>query len=107
MGSLNNLLNMIPGVSNALKGMEIDEKIFQRTEAIILSMTQKERENPHLLNGSRRRRISNGSGTTIQEVNRIIKQFDEMQRMIKGFSKGKMRNMMKNMNIPNNFLNKI
>jgi signal recognition particle subunit SRP54 len=70
-------------------------------------MTKKERENPNILNGMRRRRIANGSGTTIQEVNRIIKQFDEMQKMIRGFNKGKMKNMMKNMNIPNNFLNQM
>jgi signal recognition particle subunit SRP54 len=107
MGSLNSLLSMIPGVSNALKGKEIDNKIFLRTEAIILSMTKQERENPNILNGMRRRRIANGSGTSIQEVNRIIKQFDEMQKMIKGFNKGKMKNMMKNMNIPNNFLNQM
>ena len=107
MGSLNSLLSMIPGVSNALKGKEIDNKIFLRTEAIILSMTNQERENPNILNGMRRRRIANGSGTSIQEVNRIIKQFDEMQKMIKGFNKGKMKNMMKNMNIPNNFLNQM
>jgi signal recognition particle subunit SRP54 len=107
MGSLNSLLSMIPGVGNAMKGKEIDEKIFLRTEAIILSMTKKERENPNILNGMRRRRIANGSGTTIQEVNRIIKQFDEMQKMIRGFNKGKMKNMMKNMNIPNNFLNQM
>jgi len=107
MGSLNSLLSMIPGASNALKGKEIDEKLFQRTEAIILSMTLKERQNPNILNGMRRRRIANGSGTTIQEVNRIIKQFDEMQKMIKGFSKGNMKNVMRKMNIPNNFLNKM
>jgi signal recognition particle subunit SRP54 len=107
MGSLNSLLSMIPGVGNAMKGKEIDEKIFLKTEAIILSMTKKERENPNILNGMRRRRIANGSGTTIQEVNRIIKQFDEMQKMIRGFNKGKMKNMMKNMNIPNNFLNQM
>jgi len=107
MGSLNSLLSMIPGASNALKGKEIDEKLFHRTEAIILSMTRKERENPNILNGMRRRRIANGSGTTIQEVNRIIKQFDEMQKMIKGFNRGNMRNVIKKMNIPNNFLNKI
>jgi signal recognition particle subunit SRP54 len=107
MGSLNSLLSMIPGASNALKGKEIDEKLFQRTEAIILSMTMKERQSPNILNGMRRRRIANGSGTTIQEVNRIIKQFDEMQKMIKGFSKGNMKNVMRKMNIPNNFLNKM
>jgi len=107
MGSLSSILSMIPGAGNALKGKEVDEKIFHRTEAIILSMTRKERENSNILNGSRRRRIANGSGTTIQEVNRIIKQFDEMQKMIKGFSRGKMKNVMKAMNMPNNLLNRI
>ena len=83
------LISMIPGASNALKDKEIDEKIFHRIEAIILSMTMKERENPKILNGMRRRRIANGSGTSIQEVNRLIKQFEEMQKMIKNFSGGR------------------
>jgi signal recognition particle subunit SRP54 len=96
---------MIPGVGNALKGKEIDEKVFTRVEAIILSMTEQEREKPNLLNGSRRRRIANGSGNTIQEVNRIIKQFNDMQKMMKKFSSGKMKNMMKQMNLPGNVAN--
>jgi signal recognition particle subunit SRP54 len=107
MGSLGNLVSMLPGVGNALKGKEIDEKVFVRTEAIILSMTYKERENPNILNGMRRRRIANGSGTTIQEVNRVIKHFDEMQKLMKGFNKGKLRNLMKKMNISPDALNQI
>ena len=105
MGSINNILSMIPGAGNALKGKEVDEKVFTRIEAIILSMTKKERENPNLLNGTRRRRIANGSGTSIQEVNRIIKQFDDMRKMMKGFNKGKLRNMLKGMNLPSNVMN--
>jgi signal recognition particle subunit SRP54 len=105
MGSMSNILGMIPGVSNALKGKEIDNKIFLRLEAIILSMTKKERANPNILNGMRRRRIADGSGTTIQDVNRLIKQFDEMRKMMKGFNKNKMRNILKSMNISPNMLN--
>jgi signal recognition particle subunit SRP54 len=105
MGSMSNILAMIPGVSSAIKDKEIDNKIFVRLEAIILSMTRKERANPNLLNGMRRRRIANGSGTTIQDVNRLIKQFDEMRKMMKGFNKNKMRNIMKSMNISPNMLN--
>jgi signal recognition particle subunit SRP54 len=96
---------MLPGASNALKGKEIDEKIFVRLEAIILSMTNKERANPDILNGTRRRRIADGSGTSVQEVNRLIKQFDEMRKMMKGFSKGKMRHLMKNLNISPGMMN--
>src|SRR5690606_13057223 len=100
MGSVSSLASMIPGVGNALKGKEVDEKVFTRVEAVILSMTEQEREKPNLLNGSRRRRIANGSGNSIQEVNRIIKQFTDMQKMMKKFSGGKMKNLMRQMNIP-------
>jgi signal recognition particle subunit SRP54 len=105
MGSISSLVSMLPGASNALKGKEIDEKIFTRLEAIILSMTKKERANPDLLNGTRRRRIADGSGTSIQDVNRLIKQFDDMRKMMKGFSKGKMRHLMKNLNLPSGMMN--
>ncbi len=105
MGSLSNLVSMLPGASNALKGKEIDEKVFTRLEAIILSMTRKERANPEILNGTRRRRIANGSGTSIQDVNRLIKQFDDMRKMMRGFSKGKMRHLMKNLNLPSGLMN--
>jgi signal recognition particle subunit SRP54 len=105
MGSVSSLASMIPGVGNALKGKEVDEKVFTRVEAVILSMTQQEREKPNLLNGSRRRRIADGSGNSIQEVNRIIKQFTDMQKMMKRFSGGggKMKNLLKQMNIPSDF----
>lgn len=103
MGPLSQILSMIPGADKMLKGREIDEKPMKKVEAVITSMTFKERENPNILNGSRRKRIAAGSGTTIQDVNRVIKQFHEMQRMIKQMKKGKMNNLMKNFkfNIPN------
>jgi signal recognition particle subunit SRP54 len=104
MGSLSNIVSMLPGVSTKIKETDIDEKIFTRLEAVILSMTEEERESPSILNGSRRRRIANGSGTSIQDVNKMIKQYDEMKKMMKGMSTGKMKGLMKKMNIPANFL---
>ncbi len=89
MGSLRDLLGMIPGMDKALRGVEIDERAFGRVEAIILSMTMEERNNPRLLNGSRRTRIAKGSGTTTQDVNRLIKQFEDMQKMMKKMTNGK------------------
>ena len=88
MGSLRDLLGMIPGMDKALRGVELDDKAFNRVEAIILSMTKEERQQPRLLNGSRRRRIAVGSGTTTQDVNRLIKQFEDMQKMMKRMTKG-------------------
>ncbi len=98
MGSLSSLLKMIPGVSNALNGAKVDDKALVRIEAIINSMTKEERKNPKILNGRRRLRIAKGSGTSVQEVNRLIKQFEEMQKMMKMFS---------NKRIANNFINKM
>lgn len=87
MGPLDQILSMLPGFNaRAMQGMEIDERQLARTEAIIRSMTKQERRHPEILNGSRRRRIANGSGTSIQEVNRLIKQFEEMKKMIRGFA---------------------
>ena len=83
MGSLKSLLGMIPGIGNQLKDADINDKQLVRVEAIIQSMTREERAKPKILNGSRRKRIAKGSGNSIQEVNRLIKQFDEMQRMMK------------------------
>jgi signal recognition particle subunit SRP54 len=84
MGPLDQLLSMIPGFSTAkMKGLEVDEKQIARVEAIIQSMTKEERRHPEILNGSRRRRIAQGSGTSIQEVNRLINQFDQMRRIIR------------------------
>ena len=94
MGDLNDIAGMIPGMnSKALQGATIDEKALSRTEAIILSMTPKERENPSLLNSSRKKRIAAGSGTQVVDVNRLLKQFEAMQVMTKQMSKGKMPGM--------------
>ena len=83
MGNLKELASMIPGVGKALKDVEIDDNAFKSIEAIINSMTPKERTHPEILNGSRRQRIARGSGTTLQEVNRLLKQFDETRKMMK------------------------
>jgi len=98
MGNVKDLASMIPGVGKAMKNLDIDDDAFKGIEAIVSSMTPEERENPLLLNGSRRKRIANGSGTTIQEVNRLVKQFDETRKMMKMMSGGKnMARMMRNM----------
>ena len=89
MGSLRDLLGMLPGMDKAMRNVQLDEKAFGRVEAIIYSMTTEERQNPRLLNGSRRRRIAGGSGTNIQDVNRLIKQFEDMQKMMRNMTKGK------------------
>jgi signal recognition particle subunit SRP54 len=87
MGSLEQLAGMIPGLKpGALKDAKVDEKALAHTEAIILSMTDYEREHPDVINGSRRRRIAAGSGTSVEEVNRLMKQFDQMNKMIKQLS---------------------
>jgi signal recognition particle subunit SRP54 len=83
MGPLDQLLDMIPGAGKALKGVQVDDDAFGSVEAIIYSMTRDERNRPQILNGSRRRRIAKGSGTSIQDVNRLIKQFSMMQKMMK------------------------
>lgn len=87
MGPMSSLLEMIPGMnSSKLKGMEVDEKELVRVEAIIRSMTKKERLNPDIINGSRRKRIAAGSGTTIQDVNRVMKNFEQSKKMMKQFA---------------------
>ena len=84
MGPLNQLLAMIPGFNaNVMKDIELDEKKMARVEAIIKSMTKEERNNPSIINGSRRKRIAAGSGTTVQEVNKLLKEFEEMKKMMK------------------------
>ena len=88
MGNIKELASMIPGVGKALKDVEIDDDAFKGVEAIIYSMTPKEREHPEIINGSRRIRIAKGSGTTVQEVNRLLKQFDESKKMMKMLSGG-------------------
>jgi signal recognition particle subunit SRP54 len=90
MGNLKDVASMIPGVGKALKDVDFDDNVFKSTEAIIHSMTPYERKNPEAMNGSRRQRIANGSGTTIQDVNRLLKQFDEMRKMMKMVSQNKM-----------------
>jgi signal recognition particle subunit SRP54 len=87
MGNIKDLLGMLPGVGKAVKDMDIDDKSFNKIEAMILSMTPKERSNPDLLNGTRRKRIADGSGNSIQEVNQFVKQFEEMKKMMKGMQK--------------------
>lgn len=87
MGSIKDLIGMIPGMGKMVKDVEIDDKDFKRIEAIIYSMTKKERQNPLIIDGGRRKRIANGSGTSIQEVNQLLKQFGEMKKMMKTMNK--------------------
>ena len=89
MGNLKDLAAMIPGVGKSIKDLDIDDDAFKGLEAIIQSMTPEERENPAVINGSRRKRIASGSGTEIQEVNRLIKQFDQTRRMMRMVQNGK------------------
>jgi len=97
MGNIKDLASMIPGVGKAMRNMDIDENAFKSTEAIIKSMTPKERSNPALLNGNRRLRIAKGSGTDIQQVNRLMKQFDETRKMMRMMTdKSKINKMMRN-----------
>lgn len=105
MGNLDEIVGMLPGIKpGALKDAKIDDKLMARTEAIILSMTMEEREHPNLINGSRRKRIAAGSGTTVEEVNKLLRQFDQMSKMIKQLS-GQMtgKNGKKRMKIPFSF----
>lgn len=104
MGNVKDLLGMLPGMGKAVRNLDIDDNAFKNVEAIISSMTPPERENPSILNGARRKRIAAGSGTNIQEVNRLIKQFEDTRKMMKMVTANKGRNMtnvmrnMKNMN---------
>jgi signal recognition particle subunit SRP54 len=102
MGSLSQVMGMIPGMNRLPANAEIDEKSLVRVEAIIQSMTTEERLRPSIINGNRRRRIATGSGSTVQDVNRLLKQFDEMQKMMKRFKKGNMRRAMHGMQFPMN-----
>ncbi len=92
MGNIKDLASMIPGVGKALKDVDIDNNSFKSVEAIILSMTPYERENPAVINGSRRRRIAEGSGTTIADVNRLLKQFEGTRKIMKNVASGGVRN---------------
>ncbi|MCF8001287.1 MAG: signal recognition particle protein [Halanaerobiales bacterium] len=104
MGPMEEIMGMIPGMSGAkqLKNLQVDEERLDHIEAIINSMTKEEKNDPSVINGSRRKRIANGSGTSIQEVNSLLKQYRETKKMIKKFnnSKGKGKGLMGNMNLP-------
>ncbi len=102
MGPISQVVGMIPGLNKLPANAEIDERGLVRVEAIIQSMTAEERMRPGIINGTRRRRIASGSGTTVQDVNRLLKQFEEMQKMMKKFKKGNMRRMMQGMQFPTN-----
>jgi signal recognition particle subunit SRP54 len=100
MGNMKDLVGMIPGMGKMMKDVDLDDDAFKGIEAVIYSMTPAERENPSLLNGSRRKRIAEGSGTTVVEVNRLIKQFDDTRKMMKAMTaggRGKLMNMMQGM----------
>ena len=100
MGNLKDMVNMIPGASKAMGNTEIDEDSFRHIEALIYSMTPKERSNPKIINMSRKKRISKGSGLDIQELNRLLKQFEQMSKMMKmmqGGGSGKLMQMMQGM----------
>lgn len=97
MGNIKDLASMIPGVGKAIKDIDIDNNAFNGIEAIIRSMTPKERTNPEVLNQSRKLRIAKGSGTSIQEVNRLLKQFDQTRKMMKMVTGSGMKQMMRNM----------
>jgi signal recognition particle subunit SRP54 len=90
MGPMQSLLKMIPGVGQQLGALKVDDRELDRLQAIITSMTPQERANPKLIDGSRRRRIAQGSGTTVQAVSQLVKQFAQMQKVMKQVSKGKM-----------------
>ena len=94
MGNIKELMGMIPGVGKAIKDLDIDDNAFKSVEAIIRSMTPKERANPDIINTSRRERIARGSGTNIQEVNRLMKQFEQIRKVMKNVAGNKMGNLM-------------
>lgn len=102
MGSIRELLGMLPGMDKVLRNVEVDDRAFTKIEAMILSMTPQERRNPRIINGSRRLRIARGSGTTIQDVNRLLKQFEEMQKLMRAVTTGKvkLRNLPSMMSTP-------
>ena len=87
MGSIKSILEMLPGVPKEVKNMDIDEGQMDRVQAIIYSMTPKERENPDIINASRRKRIASGAGLDVREINRLIKQFNESKKMMKQMTK--------------------
>ena len=97
MGNIKDLASMLPGVGKALRDVDIDNNAFKSVEAIILSMTLEERNNPQIINGSRRRRIALGSGTKIEEVNRLLKQFEDTRKVMKQVAGGGAKNALRAM----------
>ena len=97
MGPLSSVLEMIPGMGKAMRGADVSDDAFKHIEAIIQSMTPEERQTPAIINASRRRRIALGSGTTVQDVNRLLKQFNEMKKLMKRVTRGGMKNFMQDM----------
>ncbi len=100
MGNVKDLMSMIPGMGKMVKDMDIDENSFKGVEAIILSMTPDERKNPDILNGSRKKRIAVGSGNNIQEVNKLVKQFEDTRKVMKMVNSGKAKNLMQGLSRP-------
>ena len=101
MGNLNSLIGMLPGANTgALKNAQIDEGQMAKTEAMILSMTKEERMRPEIINGSRRRRISQGSGTTVEDLNKLLRQFDQMKKMMKQFTGSKRKGLLGGLKLP-------
>ena len=94
MGNIKDLASMIPGLGKAMKNLDIDDDAFKGIEAIIYSMTLYERSNPEIINGNRRKRIADGSGTTVAEVNRLLKQFEETKKMMRAMSSNKFKKKM-------------
>ena len=99
MGSMRDLLGMLPGMDKQLKGVDIDDDAFKRVEGMIQSMTKEERNKPEIINGSRRKRIASGSGVKVQDVNRLLRQFDQMRRTMKKMTKGNARDMMQGLGL--------
>ena len=99
MGSMRDLLGMLPGMDKQLKGVDIDDDAFKRVEGMIQSMTKEERNRPEIINGSRRKRIASGSGVKVQDVNRLLRQFDQMRRTMKKMTKGNAKDMMKGLGL--------
>ncbi len=100
MGNVKDLMSMIPGMGKVVKNMDLDDDAFKSVEVIIQSMTPEERAKPDIINGSRRKRIAKGSGSDIQDVNRLLKQFEETRKMMKMVNSGKAKNIMRAMNAP-------
>ena len=97
MGNVKDLASMIPGVGKAIKDVDIPDDAFKSTEAIILSMTKYEKEHPEAINGSRRKRIADGSGTSLQDVNKLLKQFEGTRKMMKMAATGTLQQQLRNM----------